>query len=135
MCPFFVVLLLALSFRVETSSSYTDEKQAKVWHPYILGSYGVHYCTNISTITQGFTCSSPFYPPCVSNLVCSSVLIGSTIQGRDIVMHPEMGLVSLGSRVMWSQSITENISGIPEGSTWGFTMLTTMCFQFSMLNI
>jgi hypothetical protein len=46
-----------------------------------------------------------------------------------------MGLVSLGSRVMWSQSITENISGIPEGSTWGFTMLTAMCFQFSMLNI
>jgi hypothetical protein len=27
------------------------------------------------------------------------------------------------------------IPGITEGSTWGFTMLTTMCFQFSMLNI
>jgi hypothetical protein len=48
-------------------------------------------------------------------------------------MHLEAGqsLVSLQFKVVWSY---KNISNMMI-STWGFTMLTIMCSQFSMLNI
>jgi len=61
--------------------------------------------------------------------------VGSALQGRDIVMHPEQGqsLVFLHCRVKCSP-LNKHL-----WHNWrihlGFTMLTTMCFQFSMSNI
>jgi hypothetical protein len=56
--------------------------------------------------------------------------VGPAVPGRDIEMHPEMGqkLVSLHSRVCGVHY--GNISYIIKG----FTMLTTLCFQFHMSN-
>jgi hypothetical protein len=37
---------------------WCTQKQTKVWYPYILGSYGVHY-RNISSMTEESTWASP----------------------------------------------------------------------------
>jgi hypothetical protein len=73
---------------------------------------------------------------------CMAVFVGSTRQGRDIGMHREMGQRCPYIQ-LWYPYILEsccvryrNISDITtEGSTWALTMLATMCFQFSILNI
>jgi hypothetical protein len=73
---------------------------------------------------------------------CMAVFVGSALQGRDIGMHQEMGQRCPYIQ-LWYPYILEsccvhyrNISDITtEGSTWALTMLATMCFQFSILNI
>jgi hypothetical protein len=90
----------------------------------------------VSVLGQAITGSEQVYQVLIK-LKHVYPLIGSALQGRDIVMHPGMGqsLVSLHSWVMWSSTI-ETFFSITGGSTlWGFIMLNTMCFQFNMLKI
>jgi hypothetical protein len=57
-------------FRVETRDTLVHtHKWAKVWYPYILGLFGVHW-RNICCITAGSTWASPCQPPCVTDFVC-----------------------------------------------------------------
>jgi hypothetical protein len=59
------------------------------------------------------------------------IFVCSTLQGRDIGMHPEMGQNLVSSGILY-----RTIPGITEGSTWGFTMLTIsnlVCWTFIIL--
>jgi hypothetical protein len=68
-----------------------------------------------------------------------SVFVGSALQSTDIVMHLETGqMFSIPTYILGSCRVhyRNTSSNITEGFTWASPcMLTTMCFQFNMLNI